>query len=249
MNDSIHVAYSELVRASTEAVRGLGFPFGQADDAAPTLVWLQAVLGAGYPSLRLADGTRPVAGWGQARLSKSDDFCAVDLTGLPLFVYGTRVSDLAVALAQKANGARLLVRGALGGWAAQYIVSRVAAAGIDVMGTWQPGGNGADDAPAGSFVARGTRGSDPPGVYRRAFADETPSPVVSFVSELSLTLNQTSDKSARLDAPGEEISPDVLIERCIAVGMQVPPEDHAFLGSLCARLRVRASERSRNQAG
>src|SRR5262245_45111452 len=54
----LHVSYGELVRAATEAVRGLGFPFGQADDAAECFIWTEAVTGHGYDLLRLSDSIR-----------------------------------------------------------------------------------------------------------------------------------------------------------------------------------------------
>ena len=147
----MHIAYGELVRGAVEAIRMIGFSFGQADDCAESFVWTEAVLSRGYDLLRLSDEQRPaLGGWGVPALSGLEiEPRGLDLTGLPLLAYGARLADLTSTIAKGAAGmASVVAIGATGGYIAPYVAYRMARAGCIAGVIWKNGSFGIPlDAP------------------------------------------------------------------------------------------------------
>jgi hypothetical protein len=137
----VHIAYGEIVRGAIEAIRMIGFPFGQADDCAEGFVWTQSVLSRGYDLLRLADEQRPVGGWGMPTLPGPElEPRVIQLNGLPLFAYAARLADLTHTIAKgPAQMASIVAVGAIGGWIAPYIAYRMARAGCVAATLWKRG--------------------------------------------------------------------------------------------------------------
>lgn len=137
----MHISYGELVRGAVEALRMIGFSFGQADDCAEAFVWSESVLSRGYDLLRLADEQRPSVGWQMPALSGLElDPRVIDLTGLPLLAYGARLADLTSTIAKgAARMSSVVAIGAAGGHVAPYVAYRMARAGCMAGVIWRNG--------------------------------------------------------------------------------------------------------------
>jgi hypothetical protein len=147
----MHVSYGELVRIGPEAIRMLGFAFGQADDCVEGVVWTQCVLGRGYQMLRMADELRPPSGW-PGHVCIDAGGAVVDLRGLRALAFAARLTDLARcrAAASDGDGAGLVMAyGAFGGWIAPFMAFALVRAGYVGNVLWLPSSTPhAGEAPA-----------------------------------------------------------------------------------------------------
>jgi len=271
---TIHVSYGELVRSATEGIRGLGFPFGQADDAAEAFVWTQSVTGHGYDILKIADIRRPKDGWPRHTLSRDGHYIEIRLNGLPILPLALRVADLATSIARRVGEAHLALTDGFGGWIIHYIVWRLAERGLNTVGSWfagsveslEPsrqvvaafGGNSGGDTTL--FKLPLNSGSDV--VLPHAQLAAHP---LSLNNRLSISCGKPGfsvaiDRFFAEHFPGgrplsnapvqwKTLLPRQQLQEMIANGATVAAENHAHLISLCSRLRVPSSERSRRQAG
>lgn len=233
----MHVSYGELVRSATEAIRGLGFVFGQADDAAECFVWTECVVGKGFSLLRQADKHKPANGWQKLRLVRREG-PRVDMVAhaAPLLTSAARVADFARAEAAVHGFCSVEIQGGFGGWAVPYIANRIAGGNFGCRATWLRAAD--DDDESGSIVVCAQN-------QQVGLKPLTDSPNAEF-NGLSLQVYGHHQPDWDLTTA---LSPSLKVARAIDVGFEVDQATFAIMGSLTGRLRVPSSDRSRNQAG
>lgn len=233
----IHVSYGELVRSATEAIRGLGFVFGQADDAAECFVWTECVVGKGFSLLRQADKHKPANGWQKPRLVRREGPRAdIVAHGSSLLTSAARVADFARAEAAAHGFCSVDIQGGFGAWAVPYIANRIAGGSFSCRATWLRAAD--DDDESGSVVVRAQNQL----VELRTLAD----PPSAEFNGLSLQVYGHHQPDWDLTTA---ISPSLKVARAIDDGFEIDRATFAIMGSLTGRLRVPSSDRSRNQAG
>lgn len=253
----MHLSFAELMRASSDALRGLGAPFGQADDAIECLVLTQCALGTGYALLHEADSRRS-ASWSAPVLEhRSDRETGIDLRGQSLLMAAARVADYG---ATRERGTVLRVENTFGHHALPYLAHRAAVQGTAIAAAWRgvegsagaiavaiPRANGpvvhwASDVAAWAQVAGSMGGSTatslPPALHNGELCIVVGAPGVD------------TDVGA-FAADGATATLDFLEARRAALvqGLVVEEADHRFFQSLTKRIRIPTSERSRAQAG
>jgi len=234
----IHVSYGELLRSATEAVRGLGFVFGQADDAADCFVWTECVFGQGLSLLRQADQLKPAAGWRQIAVTRNESRTVViNAHGCPLLISAARIADLAITVAglDGHGSCSLEVRGGFGGWAIPYIANRVSGGKYNCQASWILT---ADEEEPKRIVLQA----------HDKILELTPhfDPSMDVVDRLFLDISRqprAAGVKSQIVVPSERLS------KALNHGLEVEVESFGVFGRLTARLRVPSSGRSRNQAG
>src|SRR5262245_16797776 len=129
----VRLAVPEIRRMAPDALRMLGLPMGQAEEASEAVVWTEAVVGGALRFLRLHSARllwvpRPrVALYRQGRSA-----WLVDARGGSLLEFGRRITDFARCEASSATPVTLRVRNTYGAVFVPYLISRVNEHGISV---------------------------------------------------------------------------------------------------------------------
>lgn len=250
----MHIGYGEIVRGAVEAIRMIGFPFGQADDCAEGFVWTQSVLSRGYDLLRLADEHRPSGGWTPPALSGlAIEPRAIELAGVPLFAYGARLADLASTIAKgPARMASVVAAGAIGGWIAPYVAYRMARAGCVAAVLWKQGAPRIPSDAPDTFVmiapsepeAVGPLYVSPPDAYGAATIGREPEIAFpeALIHRLSSDVAQAGDRSALVVVATNPLYAGPKLGRsALAEAAGLPGLRDATLGTVDSQERLRSA--------